>query len=108
MKISKQKNLDIYIAGLAVFLLSASLLMLEILFTRVSKVSFGNDFKFILLSFAILGIGAGGMLVYFLLNTRLFRNNFSKILQSSMISYSLLLLIPFLILHYFTDDQSLA
>ena len=108
MIISKQKNWDAYITGLAVFLLSASLLMLEILFTRVSKVSFGNDFKFILLSFAILGIGAGGMLVYFFIGTGMFRDNFGKILQFSTISYSLLLLTPFLILHYFTDDQPLA
>lgn len=91
--------------GCSLFLLSISLLMLEIVFTRVSKVSFGNDFQFILISSAILGIGLGGILVYFFYDLIISRNNYNKLLKILVAIYSFLLLLPFLVLHYLINYQ---
>ena len=45
----------------SVFLLSASVLCFEIVSTRITSVIFVNDYAFIILSLAILGLGSGGV-----------------------------------------------
>jgi len=106
--LGKGKKFSVYFSGFALFLLSVSLLMLEIMFTRVSKVSFGSDFQFILISSAILSIGLGGIFVYFFYESLISRNNYDKTLQISIILYLFLLLTPFFALHYLINSQLLA
>ena len=52
---------------LSLFLLSAAVLCFEIVSTRISSVIFAYDFAFMILSFAILGLGAGGIFSYYFL-----------------------------------------
>jgi predicted membrane-bound spermidine synthase len=47
------------------FLLSASVLCFEIVSTRITSVIFVNDYAFIILSLAILGLGSGGIYSYY-------------------------------------------
>lgn len=50
---------------LILFLLSAAVLCFEIVSTRISSVIFAYHFAFMILSFAILGLGAGGIFSYY-------------------------------------------
>ena len=50
---------------LSVFLLSASVLCFEIVSTRIASVIFVQDYAFIVLSLALLGIGTGGVFSYY-------------------------------------------
>src|SRR3989338_7694084 len=90
------KNSLLY-AGL--FIVSASLLMFEIVTTRATKIAFGHNFQFVILSLAILGIGIGGMAVYFFLN-KLMGKKVMSALMISAILFTGLILLPFLIIHY--------
>jgi spermidine synthase len=49
----------------SLFLLSASILCFEIVSTRIASVIFVQDYAFIVLSLALLGIGAGGVISYY-------------------------------------------
>ncbi|MGA9364411.1 MAG: hypothetical protein WBW16_08600 [Bacteroidota bacterium] len=55
---------------LNLFFLSASVLCFEIISTRVSSVIFVNDYAFIIISLAILGLGSGGVFSYYSIRTR--------------------------------------
>jgi len=50
---------------LCLFLISATVICFEIVSTRISSVIFAYDYAFIILSLAILGIGAGGIFSYY-------------------------------------------
>jgi predicted membrane-bound spermidine synthase len=50
---------------LSLFLLSASMLSFEIVSTRIASVIFVQDYAFIILSLALLGLGAGGVFSYY-------------------------------------------
>jgi spermidine synthase len=52
-------------AYLSLFLLSASMLCFEIVSTRIASVIFVQDYAFITLSLALLGIGGGGVFSYY-------------------------------------------
>jgi hypothetical protein len=71
--------------------------MFEVLSTRSSKVAFGYDFQFIILSLAILGIGIGGMFVYFRFNN-LSSEKVPQILTYTAIVYAVLIVLPFLLI----------
>ena len=77
--------------------LSASLLMLEILATRVSKIIFGYDFQFIILSLAIAGIGIGGILTYGIFSFEKGKQKLSNRLGGVVFLYVSILILPFLI-----------
>lgn len=55
---------------LNLFFLSASVLCFEIISTRISSVIFVNDYAFIIISLAILGLGSGGVFSYYSIRTR--------------------------------------
>jgi len=59
--IMNQKNL----ACLNLFLISTALICFEIISTRISSVIFVNNYAFIILSLAILGLGTGGVFSYY-------------------------------------------
>ncbi len=54
---------------LSLFLLPASILCFEILSTRIASVIFVQDYAFIILSLAILGLGSGGIFSYYRVKT---------------------------------------
>ena len=56
---------NIKLIYLTLFLVSASVLCFEIISTRISSVIFVNDYSFIILSLAILGLGSGGIFSYY-------------------------------------------
>ncbi|MBP1655916.1 MAG: spermine synthase [Bacteroidetes bacterium] len=66
MSLGKQSNISVY--G-PVFLLSASVLCFEIVSTRIASVIFVQDYAFIILSLALLGIGSGGVFSYYRVGT---------------------------------------
>ena len=66
MSLGKQSNISVY--G-SVFLLSASVLCFEIVSTRIASVIFVQDYAFIILSLALLGIGSGGVFSYYRVGT---------------------------------------
>jgi len=53
------------LAYLNLFLVSATVICFEIISTRISSVIFVNNYAFIILSLAILGLGMGGVFSYF-------------------------------------------
>jgi hypothetical protein len=71
---------------LNLFLLSASVVCFEIISTRISSVIFVNDYAFIILSLAILGLGSGGIFCYY----RVKENKVTKSLKIISRSLSLL------------------
>ncbi len=73
--------------------------MIEIISTRVSKVAFGYNFQFIILSLALAGIGVGGVLIFFLWK-KIFSKKTENILAFLFIIFSLSTIFPFLIIHY--------
>ena len=92
------KNGRILFLLLTLFLISSSLLMLQILLTRYSRIAYGLDFRFLIISGAISGIGLGGLIVYFFFNKNDIKK-IEKIFLSALILYSLFILLPFFILH---------
>jgi spermidine synthase len=93
---AQPKNNWLYVS---LFIISMSLLMFEIATTRATKIAFGNNFQFIILSLAILGIGIGGMIVYFFFN-KLTQQKVAAAFLMSVITYAVLILLPFLVLPY--------
>jgi spermidine synthase len=61
------KNRSIYFT---LFFLSASVLCFEIISTRITSVIFVNDYAFIILSLAILGLGSGGIYSYYRIRSK--------------------------------------
>ena len=59
------KKINLLFLYLATFVISSSLLMVEIVSTRVSKIAFGYNSQFIILSLAWVGIGIGGIIIFF-------------------------------------------
>ena len=55
---------------LSLFLLSASVLCFEIISTRIASVIFVQDYAFIILSLALLGLGSGGVFSYYRLKSK--------------------------------------
>ena len=92
------KKIDIFFLYLATFVISSSLLMVEIVSTRVSKIALGYDFQFVILSFALVGIGLGAIVVYF--KWEKISRDLGKNLARFSLLYTALLLLPFLIIHY--------
>ncbi len=89
---------------LGIFFISASLLGIELLFTRVAKVAFGQGFQFILVSLAILGIGIGAMVVYFFFNSKKYKPKINEIsIKYSILIFSLLyailIFVPFFVIN---------
>ena len=67
MERNKIKNTSPFLY-IGFFLIAASLVMLQILYTRTLSIAIGFGFEFIIISLVILGIGLGGILVFLLLN----------------------------------------
>lgn len=106
-KLKKTNNWAFLYSGL--FLISVSLLGVELLLTRVAKVSFGQGFQFILISLAILGIGIGAMIVYFFINSKKYRERCSekfitRAIFASSLLYSILIFLPFFVVNNFVID----
>lgn len=55
---------------LNLFSLSASILSFEVISTRISSVIFVNNYAFIILSLAVLGLGSGSIFSYYRISTR--------------------------------------
>ena len=68
-----QSSTFVYVS---LFLLSASVLCFEIISTRIASVIFVQDYAFITLSLALLGLGCGGVLSYYKIPST---GDFSKI-----------------------------
>src|SRR3989344_1969639 len=83
---------------LGIFSTSASILMFEVISTRISRLAFGYDYKFIILSLAALGIGIGGMATYFLLEK--INRNKNIFLLTVALCYLFASPIPFVLAHY--------
>ena len=67
---------------LSLFLLSASILCFEIISTRIASVIFVQDYAFIILSLALLGLGSGGVFSYYRIKST---ENPSRILLRSFL-----------------------
>ena len=55
---------------LSLFLLPGSILCFEIVPTRIASVNFVQDYAFIILSLALLGLGSGGVFSYYRLKSK--------------------------------------
>ena len=60
------KNSIVYFS---IFIISATVVSFEIVATRISSVIFVNNYAFIILSLAILGLGAGGIYSHYFLKS---------------------------------------
>jgi predicted membrane-bound spermidine synthase len=77
---------------LILFLISFSVLCFEIISTRITSVIFVNDYSFIILSFAILGLGSGGIFSYYKIKVK--EGNYAqKFISGSLIVLSISLCI---------------
>lgn len=92
------KKINLFFLYLATFVISSSILMVEIVSTRVSKIAFGYDFQFVILSLALVGIGLGAIVVYF--KWKRISRELGKNLSRFSLLYTAFLLPPFLIAHY--------
>jgi len=109
-KITTKRGVFLY---LGLFIISVSLLGIELLFTRVAKVSFGEGSQFIVISLAILGIGVGAMVVYFFLNCKKYKykrntNLIVNIIFISSLIYLFLIFLPFLVINNLVIDFEAA
>ncbi len=95
----KNKSFNLIYSYLIVFFISVSVLMFEILSTRIAKISFGYNFQFIILSLAVLGIGLGGVFVFYFFSY-LKKNRIIKLIIISIL-YLFFLIFSFLINNYF-------
>jgi len=80
------------------FIIAASLLMLQILYSRALSVAFGFGFEFIIVSLVILGIGIGGILVFFLFNNLKSSNQVNSLLIITSLIYGISIPVSFLVL----------
>jgi hypothetical protein len=79
---------------LSLFLLSASILCFEIISTRISSVIFANDYAFIIVSLAMLGLGSGSIYSYYKIRISAFAEKVKIISRTlTIIGGSLLLFI---------------
>jgi len=69
---------------LNLLLISASIICFEIISTRISSVIFVNNYAFIILSLAILGLGSGGIFSYYKIRTEE-AHKLSKVIVKSVI-----------------------
>jgi len=90
----KRANYSLIQACVGLFFISTSLLMVEILSTRVAKILFGYNFQFIILSWAILGVGLGGIIVFLYYSGK--KKDHVQTLNFLSIVYPLLVLVPFI------------
>ena len=67
---------------LNLFLLSASVLCFEIISTRIASVIFVNDYAFIIVSLAMLGLGSGSIYSYYKINSTKLTGTFNVISRS--------------------------
>lgn len=84
---------------IGLFFVSTSLLMVEILLLRFSRVAFLFDLQFIILSTAILGIGLGSLIVYVCFNKKE-QKEVEKLFSWTSFFYALFSLVPFIVLHF--------
>lgn len=81
--------------------------MVETGLARFAKAAFIFDFQFIIISFAIWGIGLGALLVYYFFKN-LGQKRLRKLLMLLTFSYSVLLLLPFFVItQQFIEDYSI-
>ena len=82
---------------MGVFIISASVLAFEIVITRISSIVFAYNYVFVIISFAILGLGCGGIFAFYKWRTQENRvlNNINNILSiySSLYALSVALFI---------------
>ena len=83
---------------MGLFFLSVSVLMVEIVSTRVAKILFGHTFQFLIFSLALLGIGIGSIAVYFF-HSRIGGLRSSVLFRLSSL-YLLFLILSFLSSHF--------
>ena len=86
-----KKNWSVYIG---VFLVSLSILALEVIINRMFALTFWYHFAFIILSIALFGIGFGGLLVFF---TNRFVKKFVPVVLA-IVSIGLAFSIPYVLL----------
>lgn len=89
------KNLFLYIGF---FIIAASLVMLQILYARASSIAFGFGFEFLIISLVILGIGLGGILVFFLLNNLKSLGHVNSYIVIASLVYVVSIPAPFLLI----------
>ena len=77
------KNSIVYFS---IFIISATVVSFEIVATRISSVIFVNNYAFIILSLAILGLGAGGIYSHYFLKS-------NEINESSKVIFRIIILI---------------
>ena len=80
MPLRMKSNRVVYVS---VFLLSASILCFEIVSTRLASVIFVQDYAFIILSLALLGIGCGGLFSYYKVRTG---NDLSRVVYRAVLA----------------------
>ena len=96
MEKTKLKN-ALFFLYIGFFFISASLVMLQVLYTRTLSVAMGFGLEFIVISLAILGFGLGGILVFFLLNNLKSLGRVNSYLITSSLIYVIFIPIPFLL-----------
>ena len=76
---------------MGIFIISASVLAFEIIITRISSIVFAYNYVFVVISFAILGLGCGGIFAFYKWRTQENRglNNVNNILSFYGILYAL-------------------
>ena len=104
MEKTKLKNALLFLY-VGFFLISASLVMLQILYIRTLSVAMGLRFEFIIIPLVILGIGLGGILVFFLLNNIKSLNRVNSHLIISSLIYVVSIPIPFLLIKNVNDSS---
>lgn len=84
---------------ISIFFVSATILMAQVLMARQSRVAFGFGLEFIIFSFAIAGIGIGGLFVY-LTARKKSQDQMDKLLLWIFPMFAMLTVIPFALLHF--------
>ncbi len=85
-----------FFSAFALFLLSTTVLMMEVISSRYAKIAFIHDFQFIILSFAIWGLGLGGIVGFFVI--RSFSTKRDALIPALALGYAISSLLPFVVL----------
>ena len=93
-----------FLLYLGIFIISISIIVVEVVSTRLIRIAFEKNILAIILSLAILGISFGAMFVYFLKGKTFIKRNFKNKIVILSLLYSLSILTPFFILPYVNSD----
>ncbi|MEJ5352326.1 MAG: hypothetical protein WHS65_12130 [Melioribacteraceae bacterium] len=82
------KNLNYKLVYLSLFVVSVSIVAFEIISTRISSVIFVYNYAYIILSFAILGLGCGGIYSFYKIKIK-DKNTLNEIVFRLLLYYAL-------------------